>query len=625
MRPNVKILISCHKETERIESDIFQPIQVGTALAGHPYLEGMLHDNDGDNISAWNPMYCELTAQYYAWKNLDLDYYGFCHYRRYFNLSEERYKEDSYGNIVEDYLDQEAIEQYALHDDAVYRCIEGQDIVITERKDMRRLSLGGFTPALNYKHALGLHYEDFQTMISIIDEQMPEYSASAHQFADGHTACFCNMYIMRKEYFHRYCDWMFPLLEEFCRRTDMTHYSKEALRTPGHLSERLFNIWLMYEMEHNPALKVKELQCVLFSQTEVRSGILHPAFEHHSVPVFFAANDAYSPMFAACLQSLLTHTSKENNYDIVLISTDISQQNKRALASMTAPYPNVSLRFYHPGILLSRYQLKANEHISVETYYRFLIQSIVPEYSKVLYLDCDMIIQDDVAILYNTDLTGYMLGAVHDADFLGQINTVGSDQFRYASQDLGMQDPYNYFQAGALLLNEDEMRRAHTTDEWLTFASTNYRYNDQDVLNKYCEGRVLFLDMAWNLLTDCDHFRVDKVISQAPADIWDEYQAARRHPRIIHYAGFKKPWYCPTEDMAHEFWRYLRETEYYEDVLYTLTCRICGEQPSQTVVQYIDKPSGLRLRIRRWIDRWLPRGTRRRERLDRLYTMLFFR
>ena len=83
---SIKILIACHKPTDFLCSDILQPIQVGAARAA-VRLPDMLHDDEGENISALNPMYCELTAQYWAWKNLDCDYYGFFHYRRYLSFA----------------------------------------------------------------------------------------------------------------------------------------------------------------------------------------------------------------------------------------------------------------------------------------------------------------------------------------------------------------------------------------------------------------------------------------------------------------------------------------------------------------------------------------------------------
>ena len=64
-----------------------------------------LHDNDGENISSKNPMYCELTAQYWAWKNADADYYGFCHYRRYFDFTNTPHRENDYGEIMDSFID----------------------------------------------------------------------------------------------------------------------------------------------------------------------------------------------------------------------------------------------------------------------------------------------------------------------------------------------------------------------------------------------------------------------------------------------------------------------------------------------------------------------------------------
>lgn len=99
----VKILVCSHKDAEYFDSSILQPIQVGSALSSNR-LHTPHHDDEGDSISSLNPMYCELTAQYWAWKNLDAEYYGFCHYRRYFNFSDVCFKENAYGEATITYL-----------------------------------------------------------------------------------------------------------------------------------------------------------------------------------------------------------------------------------------------------------------------------------------------------------------------------------------------------------------------------------------------------------------------------------------------------------------------------------------------------------------------------------------
>ena len=564
---NLKIIVSCHKPAKLILNDYFLPIQLG-AVRAKTKLKGMIQDDKGDNISDLNPMYCEMTAQYYAWKNMDLDYYGFCHYRRYFSFAKKKYIEDEYGNILESYPNDSLTGKYAIDEESIRTLVEKNDMVISERKDLQKLAEPASTVREHYGKASHLHIEDFDMMLKIVDEKYPEYSEVAHRFAKGHVMCFCNMYILKKELFFKYAEFVFGVLKEFCKRTDMSRYDTEALRTPGHLAERLFNIFLLKMEKERPGIKVKELQTVYFEKTEPQE-VLKPAFgdKKKTIPVVFAAGNNYMAIFAACLQSLIEHLNLKYNYDVVLIQTDVNEVNKKTLVGMCSPYKNLSLRFFDATMLLSGYQLKANAHISEETYYRFLIQEALPDYEKVLYLDSDLVINGDIAELFETDIKDYILAATRDPDFLGQINGANRETMEYVETELKMEDPYSYFQAGVLLCNEGKMREKHSLKEWLDLASIPRMYNDQDVLNLECEGEVKYIDMKWGMIVDHDHKRVKEVISYAPDEIQKEYAVAHANPMIIHYAGFKKPWYDPTEDYAQEFWKYARKTVYYEELL----------------------------------------------------------
>ena len=84
-----KILVACHKKTKTPFESVYLPIQVGAA--GNDPI-GFARDDNGDNISDKNPMYCELTGLYWAWKNLSCDYLGLVHYRRYFSAKSKAYR-----------------------------------------------------------------------------------------------------------------------------------------------------------------------------------------------------------------------------------------------------------------------------------------------------------------------------------------------------------------------------------------------------------------------------------------------------------------------------------------------------------------------------------------------------
>ena len=96
----IKILISCHKSAQVIHNAIMEPIQLGCSLNEKKF-DNMLHDDDGDNISQLNPMYCELTAQYWAWKNFNKDgIIGFCHYRGNLGADTEMYYHNTKTPII---------------------------------------------------------------------------------------------------------------------------------------------------------------------------------------------------------------------------------------------------------------------------------------------------------------------------------------------------------------------------------------------------------------------------------------------------------------------------------------------------------------------------------------------
>ena len=93
MGKNIKILVCAHKDSRLPQHEYFCPIQVGASLTSARFFPVL--DNTGDNISDRNPHFCELTAHYWAWKNLNADYIGLCHYRRYFSSCKKTPKEEN--------------------------------------------------------------------------------------------------------------------------------------------------------------------------------------------------------------------------------------------------------------------------------------------------------------------------------------------------------------------------------------------------------------------------------------------------------------------------------------------------------------------------------------------------
>lgn len=188
------------------------------------------------------------------------------------------------------------------------------------------------------------------------------------------------------------------------------------------------------------------------------------------------------------------------------------------------------------------------------------------DYDKVVYLDSDLIILDDIAKLYDVLMGENMLAAVRDADSAGCVNGYCTEYREHITEKLKLDILFDYFNSGVLLMNLAQLRKNYTTADFLRVASDNTDYSAQDTLNILCANNVELLDMAWNVLSnwigdsDC---RMN-AIQCAPHWISLSYMQSRNVPKIVHYAGWQKPWDYFDCDFAEYFWEYARKTVYYE-------------------------------------------------------------
>ncbi|QPK94470.1 DUF4422 domain-containing protein [Actinomyces sp. zg-332] len=580
-KPSIKIFVSSHKLSEYIENDIFAPVQVGAGIKGRNRIPNFLQDDNGENISEKNPRFCELTAQYWAWKNCDYDYYGFFHYRRYFAFNNKYSKDTSvWGTLEEANLSKAVIEKYDLSENHIQELVQECDIVLPEAKDITLMPNMGKNIREQYCGSGYLHEKDLDIMLDVLKEKYPIYIPYAEKYLSGKKTYLNNMFIMRKDLFNEYNEWLFDILFECDNRIDYTDYSVEAIRTPGHLAERLLNIYIAHLKDHKQ-LKIRELPTVLLTKTDPFPE-LKPAFEDNNVAIALAADDYYVPYVATVLTSIKQNSSNENNYDIFVMNKNISPVNQRRLNDIFKDNSNFSLRF----VDISRFEnefkhLFLRGHFTIETWFRLFMPKIMPNYEKILYLDSDLVVNHDVAELYKTDVTGVLLAACHDADTAGLYNGFLPDKKHYMDNILKIKEPYNYFQAGVILFNLEEFRKTYSTEEMLKYAgSYQWELLDQDVLNNLAQGRVKFVDMTWNVMFNWRYMRRPEIISRAPKYLSDEYDLAHKNPKIIHYAGPDKPWSDPEVDYAELFWKYAKESGYYESIIMRMQRNLIIHKPS---------------------------------------------
>lgn len=148
---SIKIIVAAHKKYWMPTDPVYLPVHVGAE--GKASI-GYMPDNTGDNISSKNPHFCELTGLYWAWKNLDADYLGLVHYRRYFTRKEVH-------NI-------EAKKDQILTEKEWQQILSKHPVVVP---DKRKYYIE--TNRSHYNHAH--HRKGLDVTEQIIKEQCPEY------------------------------------------------------------------------------------------------------------------------------------------------------------------------------------------------------------------------------------------------------------------------------------------------------------------------------------------------------------------------------------------------------------------------------------------------------------------
>lgn len=412
---NINIYVSMHKPSFVPDIKCLKPIQVGTALADERFSD-VIHDDEGDNISTKNKRYCELTAQYWAWKNdTDADYYGFWHYRRYFCFNREK-KADMWGNVDVPTINDKILKDLHIDMEHISEATELYDIIIPEEWTCNE----GNGEMTVYQHwCKHFNQDDIQTLCDVIHEKYPEYDKSVMNLLFSNNAPFCNLFIMRKDLFNEYSEFCFSVLNEVEKRVDHENYNVERYRTMGHLAERMVGIFVNHIERTRQDINVLRLPTVLIRDTRPKATISPIKTDKKSVVVALACDNKFVPITSVLLQSIHDNSSNENFYDIVLMHKDISQVNQNKLSSIFWDTDNISLRFADVSKNFENHlNLHVDRHLSIETYFRFIIPDIMSEYEKVLYLDCDMVAVKDISDLYFTDIGNYALAATRDLDFI---------------------------------------------------------------------------------------------------------------------------------------------------------------------------------------------------------------
>lgn len=262
--------------------------------------------------------------------------------------------------------------------------------------------------------------------------------------------------------------------------------------------------------------------------------------ENKVIPIFFAADNNYMPYLDVAISSLIEHANKDNIYQIYVLNTGLDETYKNMIQSQEKD--NVKIKFFDMSYYVDSIKDRFVEilHFSMASYYRLFIQNLFPQYKKVLYLDCDIVVLRDVAELYNIDLEGNMLaGAVEQ--FVANIDEYSN----YARFALGL-DASKYINSGILVMDLEKFRQ-NKIEQKFTYLISNFNFElvdyDQAYLNFLCKNQIKILPSGWNKT----NYRSD-------------YEGELS---IVHFALAEKPWQSDVNN-GNYFWDYAKKSKFYD-------------------------------------------------------------
>ncbi len=281
---SVKILLSYFKPSYLFKNDMLVPIHAGRDVAKTQSRDGVLSaeqldwmekntigDNTGENISALNRNFCEMTTQYWAWKNYDKignpDYIGFMQYRRHYVLNPafDKLQRDNHDICYSMFAINKPFDGYlktiGLTKKNILNLLKDYDIILPKLSDFSLIDLKSIREDYTARIE-GTKLKDYENFIEYIKGVDPDFGAFMEKISFEPKKYLYLSMVTSKKVFMDYANFIFPLLMGFNKTLDISDYSINGKRTIAYLGELLYSNYFQY-MKAKGKLKVKEVDVTM--------------------------------------------------------------------------------------------------------------------------------------------------------------------------------------------------------------------------------------------------------------------------------------------------------------------------------------------------------------------------
>ncbi|MHB0819903.1 glycosyltransferase [Stutzerimonas stutzeri] len=353
-------------------------------------------------------------------------------------------------------------------------------------------------------------------------------------------------------------------LEEFAKETFIDSWGVGRSREPNDYNESIFGSLapvfekissneIFKNLTSRPDFNINS--DISFSLSHLRNWLSNNT--EKVIPVVMAVNEKYTPYLSIAVESIKLHN--KSKVFLCIFFTEINSSLIQKVKSLADK--NLHIEFINVAAYIEIEKLYSRAHYSIEMYYRLIIPEIFSFTPKVIYLDCDIVVMDDLHGLYIQELGENVVGAAR--------NPIHKGMHEYLNNKL--QFPYKqYFNSGVLIINTVKFIDEKIKMKCLRFLEENrdLACPDQDALNVTCKGMVKFIDQQWNFQWHHAVRIKDKpLMTPLLDDEKTDYFSAKENIKILHYTSNIKPWNSPSQDLSVHFWQHARNSPFYMDIL----------------------------------------------------------
>ncbi|MBO7299441.1 MAG: DUF4422 domain-containing protein [Kiritimatiellae bacterium] len=566
---NTKILITYKDNYEKIENEILTPIQTGRAISNEIF-DGMIGDDTGDNISSENNKYSELSAQYWAWKNYEElgnpDYIGHMQYRRHFifnknaSFSMHTPKEQINGfsvkfveNLTDDY-----IKNIGLDENTITSGIENLDIVVVKKSNMRYIGCKNAKEDF-LKHVPGSQETDYNILKNILLKNHPNYINVLDKLENEPYRHFYHMFVMKREIFFEYCSFIFPLLKEIDGLIDYSYRGTRGGRVLGYLGEMLLCLFVF--KKHEEGMQIGEYYSTVILKNKKNNTIIKKQCnvcdeKKEDRCVVYNIDNLNFYHALASIFSLNQYLVDNKSYDLVILYSNLNPKQLNYINSMIIDrFNNIIIKndeeVFHENEIL-------NNHSFLKSLY------FLKNYRNIVYINSRLRFNNITN--FSQFENDKIRVSKHPQN--AKIINIEPNTMKYISNILELDDPYKYFIDDIIFINTclidfETINEKVKTD--LTFITKQI-----DILNYIFNKEITYLPE--NYVMEISLAERKKYFSN------DEYDNV-----------FNKCicFYKPIDDHLIGVLKYIKNTPFYEEILFESIINIIGEKEHETKLLFV--------------------------------------